>query len=244
MGLRHRQILSACVVLAVALSTGSCSGKSVTFCSQSVSVAGLTTLLSHGLDDIPESQYPALQKDLSFAYNAAFETMKDEETSSDATRLGVKLQKFIKIMEGLDWDFSAALLNEEAISAANDLGTSESLLQANAVESFVITHCGMPSTIANDLSADTLPFPSIASPTATDPPLNAINQDSEYIATGKLLGSIYGANVNDEEAKCIGSALNGVYDISSSDSNISQYVSQFQKAFTACGVNIVIPTNS
>jgi hypothetical protein len=38
--------------------------------------------------------------------------------------------------------------------------------------------------------------------------------------------------------------LNGVYDVSSSDSNISQYVGQFQKAFTACGVNIVIPTNS
>jgi hypothetical protein len=244
MRIRTKSSVLTVVVLALGLVSGACAGKSVSFCSQAVSVAGVTNLFSRGLEDIPESQYGSLHDDLLFAKNATFESIKDETTATDATHLMVKLQRFIQIMDGLHWDFSAALLNNQAMVAASALGTSESLLQANAVESFVITHCGMPSTIAIDASADTLPSPVIPSPTATDPPANGINQDSEYIATGKTLGSIYGVTLTDTQALCVGSALNGIYDVSSSTSNVSQYVGQFQKAFSSCGVNIQIPLDS
>lgn len=239
------RLKTLCVLALVGLgvTVSACSAKSETFCSQSVSVAGVATLFSHGLQDLPESQYESLRDDLAFAYNAAIESIKNETDSSGAAQFAVDLQKFISIMNGLHWDFSAALLNDQAMGAANKLGTNEALLQANAVESFVINHCGMPSTVANELTEDTLPFPVVSAPNATDPPSAGINQDSEYIATGKLLGNIYGLTLTDEESRCVGAALAGVYDVSSTNADISQYVSQFQKAFTQCGINVVIPAN-
>lgn len=198
---------------------------------------------SNGLTDIPESQYGSLRDDLLFALNASFESMKDQNSDSDSTRLNVKLQRFIKIMNGLNWDFSAALLDETASEAATDLGTQETLRQANAVESFVITSCGMPSTIAFDESVDTLPSPSIPSPTATEPPSGGQNQASENLATGKVLADVYGITISDSEAQCLGSILGNVIDATSAAADSDQYAQQFQKAFEVCGINSAVSPN-
>ena len=230
-------------VVVMGLTTTACSGKSVLFCSESVSVAGVVMSFSNGLAEIPESQYGSLRNDLLFALNASFESMKDQNSDSDSTRLHVKLQRFIKIMNELKWDFSAALLDENASKAASDLGTQETLRQANAVESFVITSCGMPSTIAFDETADTLPSPSIPSPTATDPPSSSQNQASENLATGKVLADVYGITISDSEAQCLGSILGNVIDATSAAADSAQYAQQFQKAFDVCGINTAVSPN-
>ncbi len=235
-----KAILLGPVVLLSGIATTACSGKSVLFCSESVSVAAVVMSFSNGLAEIPESQYGSLRNDLSFALNASFESMKDQKSDSDSTRLNVKLQRFIKIMNELKWDFSEALLDENASEAALDLGTRETLLQANAVESFVITTCGMPSTIAFDETVDTLPSPSIPSPTATDPPSSNQNQASENLATGRVLAGVYGVTISDSEAQCLGSILGNVVDATSAAADSAQYAQQFQKAFDVCGINTAV----
>lgn len=239
---KPKSIVLALAAVFVGLIMGGCSGKSVNFCSQSVSVAGVVMSFSHGLADIPESQYGSLRDELQFAQNASLEAMKDQPNDSDATRLNIKLNRFIKIMNDLRWDFSKALLDVNASQAAANLGTQQSLLEANAVESFVITACGMPSTVAQDISADTLPSPYIPSPTATEPPSSTQKQTSEYIATGKVLAGIYGVSISDTEAQCLGTALSGVVDATSAIADSAQYTKQFQKAFDLCGV--IVPAAS
>ncbi len=195
-------------------------------------------MLSNGLSDISESQYASLRDDVLFAENAAFESMKDQPSDSDSTRLYVKLQKFTSIMKNLSWDFSKALLDTDASDAAANLGTPESLRQANVVESFVITTCGMPSTVPFEATFDTLPSPSIPKPTDTEPPSGNQNQKSEHIATGKVLASIYGVAISDSEAQCLGSLLGDVVDATSASADSTQYAQQFQKAFDVCGINV------
>lgn len=207
-------------------------------CSNSFSVSGISTLLAHGLDNVSESQYPQLQHDIETAESLTKAAIRNDKKNADAVHFAVKLQNFIRIMDRLSWDFSKALLDPTASGAASELGTPESLQQANSVESFLITTCGMPSTVAVDASADTLPFPSIPGPTATDPPSNPVNQTSEHIATGKIVAGIFGITLSDSEAQCLGSALDGVVDATSASANADQYSQQFKKAFDLCGVNV------
>jgi len=169
--------------------------------------------------------------------------MKDQPEDSDSTRLYVKLQKFTSIMEKLSWDFSEAILDVDASDAAANLGTPDSLREANAVESFVITTCGMPSTVPFEATVDTLPSPSIPGPTATDPPSSNQNQKSENLATGKVLAGIYGVSISDSEAQCLGSLLGDVVDATSASADSAQYAQQFQKAFDVCGINVAVTSN-
>jgi hypothetical protein len=231
------------VAVVLSLVTSACSGKADSFCSRSSSVAGVALMLSNGLSDISESQYATLRSDLLFAHNAAFESMKDQPEDSDSTRFYVKLQKFTSIMEELSWDFSEALLDVAASNAAANLGTPAALREANTVESFVITTCGMPSTVPFEATVDTLPSPSIPGPTATDPPSSNQNQKSENIATGKVLAAIYGVSISDTEAQCLGSLLGDVVDATSASADSAQYAQQFQKAFDVCGINTAIVPN-
>ena len=243
--MRTLAITKSLVLVAIVLGfvTSACSGKAESFCSQSSSVAGVALMLSNGLSDISESQYATLRDELLFAQNAAFEAMKDQPEDSDSTRLYVKLQKFTSIMEKLSWDFSEALLDADASDAAANLGTQDSLREANAVESFVITTCGMPSTVPFEATVDTLPSPSIPSPSATDPPSSDQNQKSENIATGKVLAGIYGVTISDSEAQCLGSLLGDVVDATSASADSAQYAQQFQKAFDVCGINVAVNSN-
>lgn len=194
-------------------------------------------LFAHGLDNISENQYAELKEQLSATYNLSMAAVKESDTASDATRFAVKLQRFMHLMDTFKWDFSTAILDSNTSLAAIDLGSQQSLLEANAVESFFISKCGMPSTVAFDTSADTLPSPVIASPTATDPPTEGINQDSQSIATGNILAGIYGLTLTNSEALCLGNALDGVVDATSAAANADEYASQFNKAFALCGIN-------
>lgn len=211
-------------------------------CSNSFSVSSISTLLAHGLENVSESQYADLQSDIEIANILTKAAVREDKENVDAIYFAVKLQKFIRVMNGLSWDFSEALLNQSASEAAAQLGSAESLQQANTVEAFVITRCGMPSTVPFDATADTLPLPYIASPTATDPSTKSLNQASEHTATGKILAGIYGVSISDSEAQCLGAALNGVVDATSATANADQYAQQFQKAFDVCGINV--PTTS
>lgn len=207
-------------------------------------MASVSTLLSHGFENISESQYRQLASDLQTAASITRETVKNQADNADAARFSIKLNHLISIMVSLRWDFSRALLDAQANDAAKDLGTPESLLQANSVESYQISQCGLPGTVPNDESVETLPTPSVPQPNDSEPPVSKTDQASQNIATGRFLAEIYGVQVSDSEAQCLGAALDGVVDASSAQENADQYIKQFQKAFNLCGISDAQTTNS
>jgi hypothetical protein len=145
-------------------------------------------------------------------------------------------------MDDVDWDVSIALLTNEAVEAASSLGTAETLSQANAIDAFVISQCGLPSTLAPvPGSPDSLPSPSIASPTQTDPPSTPPNESSETREEGRLVAEIFGLTLSNAELDCLGNQLSNIVDVSGANANLAQYQGQFQKAFDSCKIIFTVP---
>ena len=166
----------------------------------------------------------------------------NNSSSIDASDLTKKLNIFISSMDDVQWDVSVALSNNEAVDAAMTLGSAATLTQANTVESLIIGVCGLPSTVVGDgQGIDTLPSPSIASPTQTDPPTNTINETSQDEALGATVATLFGLNLSRNQTNCLGETLQGVVDVSSGNANLAQYQSQFQRAFDSCSIEFTVP---
>jgi hypothetical protein len=228
------------LVLLTALSLTSCGNNNSEFCSGITSVADFTNRFSMGLDNFPENEYAQLRLEALDTYDVIMEAVRNSEDSSDAVRLSRTLSKFINVMDSVDWDVTRALQNPEAIETSVELGSAESLRRANAVESFVISKCGLPSTLAPNSPLETLPLPSIPGPTDTEPPSGTIDQDSEYFSTGMFFGSLYGLDLSQFEATCLGRELEGV-DISETASNSDATIAQMQRAFDDCEIGFTVP---
>ena len=230
-------ILLCCAFLA------SCSSES-SICDDLSSVAGFTMQFSQGLDNFSETQFATLRNETFSARESVNHVAVTHPDSQEAADLAEKLNVFISSMEKSDWDVSVALSDVVAVEAAANLGTPASLTQANTVESLLIAECGLPSTIANtDVTAETLPGPSIPSPTQTEPPTNTINQNSEDDALGATVARLFNLTVSPAQTTCLGRALQGVVDVSSSTANLAQYQRQFQRAFDECSIVFTVPTN-
>lgn len=221
----------------------SCSSES-SICDDLSSVAGFTMQFSQGLDNFSETQFATLRNETFSARQSVNHVAVTHPDSQEAADLAEKLNVFISSMEKSDWDVSVALSDVVAVEAAANLGTPTSLTQANTVESLLIAECGLPSTIANsDISAETLPGPSIPSPTQTEPPTNTINQNSEDDALGATVARLFNLTVSPAQTTCLGRALQGVVDVSSSSANLAQYQGQFQRAFDECSIAFTVPTD-
>ena len=221
----------------------SCSSES-SICDDLSSVAGFTMQFSQGLDNFSETQFATLRNETFSARESVNHVAVTHPDSQEAADLAEKLNVFISSMEKSDWDVSVALSDVFAVEVAANLGTPASLTQANTVESLLIAECGLPSTIANtDVTAETLPGPSIPSPTQTDPPTNTINQNSEDDALGATVARLFNLTVSPAQTTCLGRALQGVVDVSSSTANLAQYQRQFQRAFDECSIVFTVPTN-
>lgn len=166
----------------------------------------------------------------------------NNSSNTEASDLTKKLNIFVSSMDELNWDVSVALSNDAAVNAAATLGSASTLTEANTVESLLIGECGLPSTLVNDgQGVDTLPPPSIASPTQTDPPTNTINESSQDDALGATVATLFGLTLSPAQTSCLGASLQGVVDVSSGSANLAQYQSQFQKAFDACSIDFIVP---
>jgi hypothetical protein len=235
--------VSASVFLLCCVPLASCSSES-SICDELSSVAGFTIQFSQGLDNFSETQFESLKNETFAARDSVNHVAVTSPDSTEAADLAKKLNVFISAMEKNDWDVSVAQSDAVAVDAARNLGSPKSLTQANTVESLLIAECGLPSTIANsDLTSETLPGPSVPSPTQTDPPTNTINEDSQDSALGSTVASLFNLTVSPSQAVCLGRTLQGVVDVSSSTSNLAQYQSQFQRAFDECGIIFTVPRN-
>lgn len=224
------------------ISFASCGGRTTDICGEMISIAGFTTQFAQGLENFSESEYSQLRVETSTVRNLVNQIAIEHPESVEASELTKSMNIFISAMDVVQWDLSVALSDGDAVSAAANLGSSATLTQANTVESLVIDVCGLPSTVEVDGQiVDTLPPPSIASPTQTDPPTNTINEQSEDAALGATVAALFRLNLSATQNLCLGAALQGIVDVSSGSANLAQYQSQFQKAFDSCSIDFTVP---
>lgn len=241
---RGRSFLLVTIIIVSSAITSSCSSDAADFCKGITSVAGFTSQFSQGLDNFSEDQYSQLRTDTERTRNIVNHVAVGHPDSSESSELAMKINVFISSMENVKWDVSVALSNDEAVASGTALGTPSTLTQANTVESLLISECGLPSTLdGNGQAVDTLPAPSIPSPTQTDPPTNTINERSEESALGFTVATLFHLNISSAEALCLGTSLQDVIDVSSATANLAQYQSQFQKAFDFCSISFIVPTD-
>lgn len=229
------------VVLAVSGLLSSCGSSSDSLCNGVKSVAGFVSQFSEGLDNFAENQYTQLRLDSLDALQTARAAVKDDKYGRDAGIVATRLQNFINSMDEVSWDVSQALESRDAVEAAATLGTPETLAAANSVESVVIGRCGLPSTVPSLVGSDTLPFPSVPAPTATDPPTNGPNEDSEFRATGQMVAARFGLTLTETEVVCLGRELQNVYDSGADNVDDVNGASIYQAAFDVCGINFSVP---
>lgn len=219
----------------------SCGGSRSSYCSGVKSVAGFVSQFSQGLDNFSEDRYAQLRLDALDALDTAGQSTEDAVHGEDASALVTRLRSFVNAMDDVSWDVSQALENRDATEAAAALGTPEALVEANSVESVVISRCGLPTTIPPIVESDTLPFPSLPAPTETDPATNGPNEDSESLATGQMVAMRFGLTLRQAELVCLGRELQNVFDDGSADEGSTKGMSLYQSAFDTCGINFTVP---
>lgn len=220
----------------------SCGGKQDSLCASPLSVPSYTIRFSQGLDNFSEDQYQQLRLDSLDVLQTINLVAVMKDAPAEASQLAIKVNNFVAAMDDADWDVSIALLTTEAVDAATTLSSPDTLSQANDVDAFVISKCGLPTTLAPlDGTVDSLPMPSIPSPTQTDPPATPPNELSEVREEGRLIANIFGLTLSENELVCLGSEMSKIVDVSSATANLAQYQGQFQKAFDACTIAFQVP---
>ena len=239
-GVSQRRLVTFVVVVATALV--GCGSDGEGLCANAISIPSFTTRFSQGLDNFSEDQYEQLRLDSLDAMSTVNSVAVSPEAPSEAATLAIRINQFISAMDDSLWDVSLALQNSDAVQSATTLGSSETLALANVVDAAVISQCGLPSTLAPLAGVvDTLPSPVIPSPSQTDPPATPPNEESEEMETARTVSNIFGLNLSDEQLICLGSALDGIVDVSSASSNLAQYQGQFQRAFDTCKIDFTVP---
>lgn len=235
------------VVAAFVLLPGCASSTAGDVCSVPVSVSAYIVNLSLGLDNRAEDQFSQFRLDSLSALDVVDKVASGDSGAGDtevaaATALRSSLATFIDEMDAVTWDVTRAVERTSAVAAWKALTTEEQLSNANVMEAWVIDKCGLPAAVDPNSDAPAqLPFPSVPSPTATDPPRGPINEKSEADALGETVASVFGLRIDANQARCLGEKLVGVVDQTSASSDLSQYSAQFQDAFDACEIRFKVP---
>ncbi|MFM8553570.1 MAG: hypothetical protein ACKOBO_03010 [Acidimicrobiales bacterium] len=239
-----RRVLPLVGTAALTLVLCACSpGASDDLCRGRVSVADWVLQLTQGLANFDDSAATQLEADSLSVLDVVIAARDADRGGPDASALSEEVADFVAAMNSLDWSVSAALDDARAVAAADALGTEETLRKANVVEAAVLTECGTVPTIVQPAdTAETLPFPSVPSPTATDPDSGPPDEESEARALGTEVGNAFGLTLTDEQVVCLGRSLNGVTDATGALAGPGQYQAQFQAAFDGCGIGFEVPS--
>lgn len=221
----------------------SCGSSGIGLCERAVSVPSFTLKFSTGLDNFSEDQYEQLRLE-SLDVRDVVNLVAQEEQTASSRKLLSMVDSFVLALDNAGWDVSVAMSSKDAVDSAAALGTPETLKLANEVDVFVISQCGLPSTLAPLLpSAETLPSPSIPAPLQTDPPMTPPNQESEDRELGRTVATLFGLTLSEADMLCLGEQLQGIYDVTDDDANLQQYQGQFQRAFDSCSIEFAVPVN-
>ena len=228
--------------MALCTAAVACSGDGDALCSGAVSIPSYTMRFASGLDNFSEDQYEQLRLDTLEVVDVLQAVSEDSDAEAPAAELVELVTSFVMAMDAADWDVSVALSSKDAVDAANELGDTKTLALANTVDVFLISRCGLPSTLEPVTpTVETLPAPSVPSPTQTDPPASPPNQESEDRELGRTVATLFGLVLSENDMLCLGSELQGIYDVTSDGSDMAQYQRQFQKAFDSCSIDFTVP---
>ena len=238
--------LAASVMCAIA-SVGlvACSEPSASLCDNPVSVAGYVLGFSQGLTNLDEDQFLGLRLDTLEVRDTVSLLADDDnpEVVSTAGDIVLLVDSFTSEMDDRDWNLVDALSSARVRNVIADIGSDQTLEKANLLEAAIIEKCGLPDGVSvGEETAETLPFPVVPSPTATDPPTDTIDENNEARATGEMVGNIFGLTLSEAEVLCLGRELSSIVDRSGASTNRSQYQAQYQAAFDACDIGFTVPT--
>lgn len=219
----------------------SCSGREAGVCEGVKSVSDFVSQFSQGLDNFAEDRYTQLRLDSLDSLDTVRAFFKDATHGREARNLGARLQTFVAEMDKVSWDVSQALESEAAVKAASELGTSDALADANSVEAVLIDTCGLPTTQPPIVGSDSLPFPEVQSPAATDPQTNGPNLMSEDRASGLMVATQFGLTLTDVQVVCLGRALNNAFTDETTVDDPVQTRARYQDAFDGCGIRYSVP---
>lgn len=231
---------------AVLLVVSGCAAGSSGLCDAPVSMAGFVVNFDQQLDNFDSDQSAGLQPETMLVLDQA-RLLADDASLDDAQRTAARsfvslVDRFADAMDDVLWDVPTAMADARTTELVVELGSAATLEKANLLESVVITRCGLPPLIPTDTGVvPTLPMPSIPSPTATDPPTNTVNEESEARALGTTVGELFALTLDDADTVCLGRALSGVYDATGGASTVDQYQRQFQSAFDRCEIDFTVP---
>lgn len=234
----------ALLVCGLLVAVTGCAGDSVDpLCAGRVSVPEFVLMFEQGLPNFGEDDILDLEADSLSVLDVLLAARElDAEAGSAAEVLSATVADFVASMNGDDWSLTRAVGNERTLARAEALATDESLRLANTVEAKVIEVCGtVPTAAPPALTAETLPYPSVPSPTDTEPPADAPNDEKEHEALGTMVGTMFGLVLDPVQVRCIGKELSGVIDATEALSGPGQYAGQFQGAFDTCGIDFVVP---
>lgn len=237
---RRLTVLLAAIVPLFVTSCGVSTGRAL--CNGRLSVADYVLRFGQGLADFGDDETVTLEADSVSVLDVVLDARTaGGETGAAARALADRVAAFVAAMNSHDWVVSDALDDQKATVAADNLGTTEALREANTVEAEILRVCGHVSTLAPPVdTAETLPPPSIASPTQTDPESSSQNDQSEEYALGSAVGSMFGLTLTGEQVQCLGRELQGVVDVTNAQSGPGQYEKQFQAAFDTCGIKYTV----
>lgn len=220
----------------------SCGASGADLCSQAVSVPSFSIRFAQGLDNFSEDQYENLRIDAGRSRETVLQVIELYPTDGSLVVILELIDDFILAMEESNWDVSVALSDQNAVSAAQVLGETNSIMIANQVDSYVIDLCGLPATFVPNLeTGSTLPMPWIAAPTDTEPDSESIMDESELYARGEMVATLFQLTLSEQQVLCLGTQLAEIIDKSDATSNLTQYQQQFQIAFDDCAIDFVVP---
>ena len=212
-------------------------------CSGRVSVPEYVLRFGQGLANFDDSLSLTLEADSVSVLDVVLAARDAPEgTGTTAGSLATTVAGFVGVMNSHDWIISDALEDPRATSAADALGTEESLRAANTVEALVLARCGSAPTVpAPSSSVDTLPPPPYPGPDDTLPEAGLPDDASDATALGRAVAIQYGLTLSQEQVRCLGTALQGIMDATEAVSSPRQYQEQFQPAFDSCGIDFEVP---
>jgi len=231
--------------LAVSL-FASCSQQTRRNCVGSSSVAAFVVGLRQGLSEVSQNEFSQFRLDTLDVYEtvSSFVKDKDKEIAVAAKLLQQDLADFVRFLDYVQWDVSKVDDSTIAVLLVKKLSDSSALSNANQIELALINKCGVSSSVPGSLDSS-LRLPDVSFPPVndTDPPANITNDESEATAIGSMIATVFGLTLSQNQIKCLGEALSGVYDATSADANMAQYQMQFQKAFDTCAIAFTVPTD-
>jgi hypothetical protein len=210
-------------------------------------VSGFVINLSIGIDNRAEDQFGQFRNDTLRAHDLVLAVAEGgfdapPDTMESAAVLAADLGSFIDGMDGVLWDVTQAALDASTYSAWEAASSREALARANMVEAAVIDRCGLPEVVTPEGDGPAvLPFPSVPSPTATDPPTAPIDEDSEALAMGRVLAEIYLLELEADQLLCLGRQMQNFENMVRPDYDDERFLTQFRRAFSNCDIDFVPP---